>query len=212
VSDTGSGIDNAVIGRIFEPFFTTKPVGEGTGLGLSVAHGIMRSHDGAIVVHSELGRGTTFDLYLPSAEGAIEAERPLKKVPEKITASGEHILYIDDDEALVFLVKRLLERQGYKVSGYCNQRLALDALRAAPESFNLAITDYNMPGMSGIDVARVIREHYPDLPVAMASGYVTDELNALAAAAGVRELIFKPNVVAEFCEVVQRLVSTNRRV
>jgi PAS domain S-box-containing protein len=207
VTDTGTGIDEAHLDQIFEPFFTTKAVGEGTGLGLSVAHGIMRAHDGAIVVRSEPGKGSRFELYLPSAEGIRETEAPKEIVPEKITASGEHILYIDDDEALVYIVKRLLERQGYRVSGYRNPRLALEALRSSSERFHLVITDYSMPGMSGLDVARAIRELRPSLPVAMASGYVTDELKTQAAEAGIRELIFKQNVVDEFCEVVHRLVS-----
>jgi PAS domain S-box-containing protein len=211
VSDTGAGIDAAVVGRIFEPFFTTKAVGEGTGLGLSVAHGIMRAHGGAIVVASEVGKGSTFELYFRSAEGSGEVEKAREAGPRQAAASGEHIVYIDDDQALVFLVKRLLERQGYRVSGYSNQRDALDALRAPGERFNLVVTDYSMPGMSGLEVARAVRELHPSLPVAMASGYVTDELKVQAAEAGVRELIFKPNVVDEFCEVVRRLVAAKGR-
>jgi CheY-like chemotaxis protein len=207
ITDTGCGMDAATIARIFEPFFTTKPVGEGTGLGLSVAHGIMRAHDGAIVVRSEPGKGSTFDLYLPAAQGLPERDKAKAPAGEKTLASGEHIVYIDDDEALVFLVKRLLTRQGYRVSGYCNQRLALDALRSTTERFDLVVTDYSMPGMSGLDVARVVRSLHPDLPIAMASGYVTDELKVQAAEIGIREVILKPNVVDEFCDVVRRLAS-----
>jgi signal transduction histidine kinase/CheY-like chemotaxis protein len=207
ITDTGCGMDAAIIARIFEPFFTTKPVGEGTGLGLSVAHGIMRAHDGAIVVRSEPGKGSTFDLYLPAAQGSPERDKAKAPAAEKTLASGEHIVYIDDDEALVFLVKRLLTRQGYRVSGYCNQRLALDALRSTTERFDLVVTDYSMPGMSGLDVARAVRSLHPDLPIAMASGYVTDELKVRAAEIGIREVILKPNVVDEFCDVVRRLAS-----
>jgi two-component system cell cycle sensor histidine kinase/response regulator CckA len=208
-SDTGCGMDAATLGRIFEPFFTTKPVGEGTGLGLSVAHGILSAHGGAIVAHSEPGRGSRFDLYFPAVEGAAAAPAPaLPGVAAKpVAGAGQHILYVDDEEGLVFLVKRMLERRGYRVSGFVDARSALEALRADPAGFDLVVTDQNMPGMSGLEVAREVRAIRPDLPVALASGYITEELKSQAPAAGVRELIFKEDVVEEFCEVVQRLVS-----
>jgi PAS domain S-box-containing protein len=207
VTDDGHGMSAETMQRIFEPFYTTKPIGEGTGLGLSVVHGIMRSHEGTITVRSKPGKGTTFELYLPAAHGVAQND-PQRELPavQAAVARG-HVLYIDDDESLVFLVKRLLERQGHRVSGYCNQRLALDALARKPESFDLVVTDYNMPGMSGLDVAHGVRAIRSDLPVALASGYITEELRGQAAEAGVRELIFKPNVVQEFCEVVARLVA-----
>ena len=122
--------------------------------------------------------------------------------PEAVTA---HILYVDDDEALVFLVTRLLERRGFRVSAYTDQRLALDALRADPNGVALLVTDYNMPGMSGLDVAREARVIRSNLPVAVVSGFVDEKLQALAKEAGVRELIFKANVAEEFCNTVERL-------
>lgn len=126
---------------------------------------------------------------------------------EETAAPPRHILYLDDDDTLVFLVRRLLERRGYKVSGFTEQQQALDAVRAAPESFHLLMTDYNMPGMSGIEVARQVRALAPALPVAVASGYISDELQSEAAAAGVTEVVFKTDAVEAFCEVVARLVS-----
>lgn len=126
---------------------------------------------------------------------------------EETAATPRHILYLDDDDTLVFLVRRLLERRGYKVSGFTEQQQALDAVRAAPESFHLLMTDYNMPGMSGIEVARQVRALAPALPVAVASGYISDELQSEAAAAGVTEVVFKTDAVEAFCEVVARLVS-----
>ena len=113
----------------------------------------------------------------------------------------------DDDESIVFLTRRLLERQGYRVSGYADPRDALAAVRAQPDAFDLVVTDYNMPGMSGLELARALRELRADLPVALASGYITDELRAQAPAAGVRELIYKPNTVDELCTVIARLAS-----
>jgi PAS domain S-box-containing protein len=208
VSDDGHGMSEQTMQRIFEPFFTTKDVGEGTGLGLSVVHGIMRSHEGSITVRSEPGSGATFELYLPAAQGTAESDPRTQLAPVPAAAvRGGHVLYLDDDESLVFLVKRMLERQGYRVSGFCNQRLALDALARRPETFDLVVTDYNMPGLSGLDVANRVRDIRSDLAVALASGYITEELRAQAAASGVRELIFKPNVVQEFCAAVARLMA-----
>jgi PAS domain S-box-containing protein len=205
VCDTGPGIDRATRSRIFEPFFTTKPVGEGTGLGLAVVHGIVQDHGASIAVHSVPAEGTTFRIYFAAVEAPAPAVAEL--APDRAPAHGQgrHILYIDDDEAIVFLMTRLLERQGYRVSGYTDARAALAAVRAEPDAFDLAVTDYNMPGMSGLEVARALREIRADLPVALASGYITEELRAEAPAAGVIELVYKPNTVEELCEMVARL-------
>jgi len=205
VSDTGHGMDEATRLRIFEPFFTTKPPGKGTGLGLSVAHGIMQSHDGAIVAHSEPGKGSRFELYFPRASEAAAALGTTEKAGPASEGRGQQILYIDDDEAQVFMLKRMLERWGYRVSAYLEQREALAVLLAGAH-FDLVVTDFNMPGMSGLEIARTIRDARPGLPVIVVSGYITDELRTEAAAAGVRELIAKPHEVEELRDVVQRLI------
>jgi PAS domain S-box-containing protein len=209
VADTGPGMDTPIRERIFEPFFTTKPVGEGTGLGLSVVHGIVRGHGGVITVQSQPGRGTTFTLYLPVAEGSVDApeSRPEAVVPLPLAGlHGERrILYVDDDEALLFLVKRLLERRGYFVSIYQDAQAALAALRADPSAFDLVLTDYNMPRLSGLDVAREARAIRPDLAVAVASGFLDETLRAQASQAGVSKLIFKADNVEDFCAMVQHL-------
>ena len=199
VDDDGPGIDAATIERIFEPFFTTKPVGGGTGLGLSVVHGIVQAHDGVIVVDSELADGATFTIYLPAANAQADAPWP---------AGGQHILYIDDDESLVYLMRRLLESRGFRISGHTDQGEALDALRADPASFDLVVTDYNMPGMSGLDVAREVRKIRADLPVAVASGFIDETLRAEADGAGVRGLLFKASAVEDFCDAFARLAQT----
>lgn len=206
VSDTGQGMDAATQRRIFEPFFTTKPVGKGTGLGLSVVHGIMQAHEGAILAHSELGKGSRFELYFPHVQSVADALVATEKARPASEGRGQHILYIDDDEAQVFLIKRMLERWGYRVSAYLEQREALDALLAGPVRFDLVVTDFNMPGISGLEIARAIRDARPDLPVIVVSGYITDDLRAQAAHAGVRELISKSQEVEELRDVVQRLV------
>lgn len=234
VTDNGSGMEEAVRNRIFEPFFTTKPVGRGTGLGLPVVLGIVQVHGGAIEVSTEPGQGTTFTLFFPAAldepECALDAIRslnsiepvtmdstPTRSLPapsttsdpamaEDPTAVSPHILYLDDDDTLVFLVRRLLERRGYRVTAFTSQTQAIDAVRASPTGFQLLLTDFNMPGMSGLEVAKAVLEINPQLPVAVASGYITDELQAEAKAAGVREVVFKTDAVEAFCEVVARLV------
>ena len=215
VADNGPGMDRATRSRIFEPFFTTKPRGEGTGLGLSVVHGIVHDHEASIVVQSVPGEGATFRIYFPAAAQPASEQSP---TPETLAADaantlvlqgeGRHILYIDDDDAIVFLMTRLLLRQGYRVSGHTDAQAALAAVRADPGGFDLVVTDYNMPGTSGLEVARALREIRADLPVALASGYITEELREKAPAAGVRELIYKPDTVEEFCQTVARLVNT----
>ena len=215
VRDDGPGMDAATRSHIFEPFFTTKPAGEGTGLGLTVVHGIVHDHDASIAVQSAPGEGAVFRIYFPAAQAADTSAAPAPAGADRsggralvLQPEGKHILYLDDDEAIVFLMTRLLQRQGYKVSGYTDPHEALAAVRARPREFDLAVTDYNMPGMSGLDVAQALREIRSDLPVALASGYITEELRAQAPAAGVRELIYKPNTADDFCASVARLVNT----
>lgn len=244
VRDTGPGMDDATLERIFEPFFTTKPVGQGTGLGLAVVHGVMRTHGGAIDVQSTLGRGSRFSLYFPlanaqgtavaseSALGALLATEPtvispaekpplslvgVNKTPIKNTASASlpapsnpqrsaHVMYVDDDEALVFLVQRLLRRQGYQVSGFNNPHLAIEALEKHPQDYDLVVTDYNMPGFCGVDLVRAAKHIRPDLPVALASGYITTEIEEAALTEGADALVYKPNDAQELCDTVHRLV------
>lgn len=203
VSDTGHGMDAATQRRIFEPFFTTKPAGEGTGLGLSVVHNIIQSHQGVIVVHSEPGRGSRFELYFPCAEEVAAAFGTTEAAGPASEGRGRHILYIDDDEGQLFAIKRVLERWGYCVSAFLEQREALDAVLAGKLRFDLVVTDFNMPGTSGLEIARALHDMQPDLPVIMVSGYITDALRTQAASAGVRELIAKPQDLEQLRDAVQ---------
>ncbi|MDP1999095.1 MAG: ATP-binding protein [Rhodoferax sp.] len=206
VRDTGCGIDAATLERVFEPFFTTKPVGQGTGLGLAVVHGVMRTHMGTVDVQSAPGVGSAFTLYFPVAEGAISAapQEPVK--PSEIQGMGKRVMYVDDDEALVFLVKRALTRKGFDVTTFTDPRVAVATLRDQPMAFDLVVTDYNMPGYSGLELLREARLIRPELPIALASGYVTAEIEQNALAEGARALIHKPNDVDEMCETLQRLL------
>ena len=223
VRDTGPGMDAALLARIFEPFFTTKPVGQGTGLGLAVVHGVMRTHEGGVDVQSAPGQGSRFTLYFPVATGAtagaqlspVAQAAPLAatgsapaaaEAPSSAPGKKHHVMYVDDDQALVFLVQRLLRRRGYEVSGYTDPHEATAALRAAPQAYDLLVTDYNMPGFCGVDLVREARLIRPDLPVALASGYVTAEIEQAALAEGAQALIHKPNDVEELCATVQRLI------
>ncbi len=206
-SDTGHGMDAATQRRIFEPFFTTKPVGEGTGLGLAVVHGIMQAHHGEIIPHSEAGKGSRFELYFPAARAGADALGTTERAGPASEGRGQHIVYLDDDESQMFLYRRALERWGYRVSAYQEQREALDALRSDDMQIDLVVTDFNMPGLSGLEVARAIREARPDVPVVMVSGYITPQLRTEAAAAGVRALVSKPLDVEEFRDLLQQLIA-----
>jgi PAS domain S-box-containing protein len=212
VRDNGAGMDEASRLHIFEPFFTTRPVGEGTGLGLAVVYSIVEAHQGSIEVESRPGEGSVFRVYFPAIEAPAQAGALAEVAPEAapLEGKGAHILYVDDEEVLVYLIKRLLERQGYRVSGFTDPEEALAAVRANPGGFDLVVTDYNMPHLSGLDVAQALKEMRPDLPVLLASGYITEELRAKAPAAGIRKLIYKPNTVDELCAAVAHFVKAQK--
>ena len=209
VHDTGSGIDPETMQRVFEPFFTTKPVGQGTGLGLAVVHGIMRTHHGTVDVRSNPQTGTVFTLYFPVSELPVATLTPPPLKREMIQGHGKHVMYVDDDEALVFLVDRVLKRRGFRVTTFTDPRVASATLRQRPMDFDLLVTDYNMPGYSGVDLLRDARQIRPELPVALASGYITPEIEKSALAEGARALIHKPNDVDELCETVQSLLQAS---
>jgi two-component system cell cycle sensor histidine kinase/response regulator CckA len=208
VQDSGNGMSALTLERIFEPFFTTRQVGQGTGLGLSVVHGIMQTHQGAVDVQSSLGKGSVFTLYFPTTAQAVAPLAVIPTAPAPIIDSGRGhtVMLVDDDQALVFLVKRVLTRKGYSVISFTDPQAAHAALRANPMGIDLLVTDYNMPGYSGLDLLREAKAMRPDLPVALASGYVTPELEAEALAQGADALIYKPNDVNELCDTVERLI------
>ena len=223
VSDTGCGMDADTQTHIFEPFFTTKGVGLGTGLGLSVVDGIIKAHHGAITVESAPGKGSRFDIYLPIEAAAVaaaaitaaamaaapmEAGPPAAKTPALLPAQGPRVVYVDDDEAMVFLVTRMLQRLNYRVRGFVRGEAVLAAVRANPDDFDAVVTDFNMSGLSGIAVAEELRRIRPGLPVVITSGYVTDELVERARAAGAREVVYKPNTVDELCATICRVLET----
>lgn len=203
VQDDGCGMNEATRERIFDPFFTTKPTGQGSGLGLSVVHGIMRSHGGAVAVSSRPGVGTTVDLYFPAAAVTPAANPREQRVPTP--GRGQRVLYIDDDEALVFLITRALTRMGYAVTGCHDPGAALVHFRTAPSDFDVVVTDIAMPMMSGFEVASELRRARPDIAIIMTSGYVRPEHEAAAAHLGVAAMIPKPETVHELAHVLAEL-------
>lgn len=210
VADNGPGMDQDTQRRIFEPFFTTKAPGAGTGLGLAVVHGIVKTHHGAIALDSRPGEGARFDVYLPlaGAEQAVAAVVvPGAAPPEASAAPGTHIVYIDDYEAMVFLVGRLLRKQGYRASTFNSGEDAMEWLRAHPqEPVDLVVTDQNMPGMSGVDVARSVAQDRPGLRVAIVSGHVNEQLQADAAAVGVIEVMPKQDSMDALGDAIRKLL------
>jgi len=190
VSDTGIGMDPATQRRIFEPFFTTKPLGEGTGLGLSVVLGIMDSHDGAVTVYSQPGEGTVFHLYFPEHAGeASEIGEDGDPVP---IGNGERILFVDDEELLAQLGKKSLTALGYEVEVTTRPADALALVRADPQRFALVLTDQTMPGMSGVFLATQIRQIRPELPVVLLTGYSLALGQDQIDAAGILQVLIKP--------------------
>jgi PAS domain S-box-containing protein len=204
VADSGHGMDVATLERIFDPFFTTKPPGEGTGLGLAVVHGIMQNHKGAITVYSELERGTRFNLYFPAvAREELPSEPLATTVPR---GSGQHILFVDDDEALAEIGRRFLERLGYRATACRDSAAALKQLRTAPESCAAIISDLAMPGLSGLELADECRRVKPGLPFILMSGHNSVMTAESLKSCGVADFILKPFTFQALAEALHRVL------
>jgi len=214
VGDDGCGMDADTLARLFEPFFTTKAPGEGTGLGLAVVHGILRDHQAAVRVHSVPGEGTTFSLYFRAADSQhADTGSTLGPDSQPWQPSGPHaitVLYVDDDPLIVDLMRRLLQRAGYQAFVFSEPRAALEAVQSGQVGYDLAITDFSMPGMDGLALARALRDARPGREVAITSGYISAELRRDAAAAGITELIDKPNTGDELLAAIDRLARRRR--
>ncbi|HSI61117.1 MAG TPA: ATP-binding protein, partial [Ideonella sp.] len=208
VSDTGCGMDEATRQRIFEPFFTTKPVGEGTGLGLAVVHGIVATHGGAITAESAPGQGSRFHLYLPLAQPLLPLAAPASAGPPRVVwGHGEPVLYLDDDEVMRVMVERLLQRAGFDVRCCRSARDALAAVSAAAPPFSVVVTDFNMPDASGLDLARELACLQPALPVVIVSGYLSEELRQGSRQLGVRCLLEKQQLFEQLAPAIGRLLA-----
>jgi PAS domain S-box-containing protein len=204
VSDNGPGIGEDVLSRIFEPFFTTKPPGEGTGLGLAVVHGIVRDHDGAIVVRSQPEAGTRFDLYFP-ALAPPEAVAPAAEPAAAPQGVGQHILFIDDEPTIVRVGRRMLERLGYRVTACESARAALDLFDRDPSAFELVISDLTMPELTGLEIADRIRAVNPSVKIVVTTGNV-DLLGPDQDRGRIDEVLPKPFATTRLAHIVSRLI------
>jgi signal transduction histidine kinase/CheY-like chemotaxis protein len=209
VADNGCGMDEAALARIFEPFYTTKPVGQGTGLGLSVVHGIVSAHEGAISVASRPGEGSRFDLYFPLVAAMPDPAEQRGSDESQRAGRGERVIYLDDDAVMAMLAEALLGRDGYAVRSFTDAHAALAAVREAPEGVDLFVTDYNMPELSGLDVVRVLHEIRPGLPVIISSGFLNDDIRAAAARAGVRHLLQKEYSTEQLTPLVRQVLDAS---
>jgi PAS domain S-box-containing protein len=204
VRDTGEGMRPEVIQRIYEPFFTTKPVGEGTGLGLAVVHGIIKAHDGAISVSSQPGMGSSFEIYLPAVEDGAVSSGGGREIPQ---GNGEKILYVDDEVALCRLVEHSLERCGYVGVTRADPVEALRVFIENPNSFAGVITDFTMPKMSGLELAAEIRKIAPEMPVVITTGY-SGSLDAEALKlSGVKDVLAKPFTMQRLAETLHGVLN-----
>jgi len=196
------------LSRIFEPFFTTKAPGSGTGLGLSVVHGIMQSHDGAITVYSQPGEGTTFHLYFPahgadrSDTGDVHTEIPRGR--------GQQVLFLDDETVLAQMGTKMLERLGYEVTMVTDAAAAVELFSARPDAFDALVTDLTMPGMLGTEVAGRVLQMRPDLPILLVTGYTATLTASAVKALGIRALALKPLNLETLGRSVHQILTSSR--
>ncbi|MEW5723100.1 MAG: PAS domain S-box protein, partial [Thermodesulfobacteriota bacterium] len=208
VSDTGHGMDREVLARIFEPFFTTKKPGEGTGMGLAVVYGIVKSYNGAIKVYSEPGQGSTFKILLPLIEAESESRRRIAAAA--MPRGTERILFVDDEPALADLAGRMFQRLGYQVTTRTSSLEALETFQAQPEQFDLIITDQTMPHLTGIELAREAMQIRPRIPVILCTGFSQQVSAEMALEMGVRKFLLKPLVISEAARIIREVLDEAR--
>ncbi|MBF0288584.1 MAG: PAS domain S-box protein [SAR324 cluster bacterium] len=203
VKDTGHGMTPEVMARIFDPFFTTKEVGQGTGLGLSVVHGIMENHNGVITVDSKPGQGTSFSLFFPIVENA-PAEKELDDTPVK--RGSEHVMVVDDELVLINYYTSALKHHGYQVTACTNGKSALELFRSRPAQFDLVITDQTMPGLTGDTLCKELLLLRPDIPVILTTGYSDHISEKQAHAIGVKTYMLKPVELQDLLRALRDLL------
>ncbi|RPH43721.1 MAG: response regulator, partial [Desulfobulbaceae bacterium] len=204
VEDTGTGIKPELLERIFEPFFTTKEVGKGTGMGLSIIHGIMKSYNGFMTCQSKFGKGTIFQVFFPVIEDGLQANAT--ETIDPVRGGNEHILYVDDEEILLGMSRKFLQKLGYKVTTRRNGLEALTTFRDQPDSFNLVITDQTMPGMTGSDLSRAILQIRPDIPIILCTGYSSIISEDKARSIGIKGFVMKPLAIDDFATLIRKVL------
>lgn len=207
VSDTGTGISPEAIGSLFEPYYTTKALGEGTGLGLALVHGIVESYGGKVEVKSELGKGSVFSVYAPVTK-KCETYRSLKT--EVLPTGSERILFVDDEAILTKLGKEMLQSLGYTVTIRTSSFEALEMFKQRPDDFDLVITDMTMPNMTGDDLAIELMRIRPDIPVMLCTGYNNKISDERAAEIGIKAFAYKPISRADLAKTVRKLLDEDK--
>jgi CheY-like chemotaxis protein len=205
VSDTGHGMTPAVTERIFDPFFTTKEKGKGTGIGLSAVHGIVKSHGGDITVSTEPGKGSTFNVFLPRIEKDLVEDDVIE---ERKPTGNEYILFVDDEQTIVDIGKKMLKRLGYEVEACTGSIEALELFKLQPEKFDLIVCDMTMPKMTGEELALKLREISPDIPIVLCTGY-SAKMSELTAKNIVNAFLLKPLTMKEIGNVIRKVLDKN---
>ena len=208
ISDTGHGMTPDVLNQIFDPFFTTKASGEGTGMGLAVVHGIVKSHGGAITVYSEPEKGTTFNVFFPVIKREAQEET---RIEETLPTGTERILFVDDDLPLVSIGKDILESLGYQVESRTSSIEALELFKAMPEKFDLVITDMTMPNLRGDQLAKQLMEVRPDIPVILCTGFSPEINEEKSQSIGIRAFVFKPLLKYDMAKTIRKVLDEAKR-
>ena len=209
VKDTGEGMDETVLARIFDPYFTTKPVGQGTGMGLSMVHGIVRSVGGSIVVESEPGKGTLFRIFLPIESGVSESVETDSEGP--IPYGSERVLVVDDEVNIAYMWKRMLEKLGYRVTARTGSLEALRDFSAAPGDYDVIITDQTMPNMTGEELAEEAMKLRQDIPVILCTGFSEKVDDDKAAKKGIRALLLKPILKYKMATTIREVLRNDAK-
>jgi CheY-like chemotaxis protein len=207
ISDTGYGMDIKTKERIFEPFFTRKEVGSGSGLGLSVVHGIVNNYGGAIIVDSSPGKGTTFTIYLPKyGDDTLSSSISDKK----LIKGDEHIMFVDDEPEITFMGKKMLEKLGYKVSIKSTSLSALEEFKKNPKKYPLLVTDQKMPHITGTELAILMKEINPHLKVIIITGFADNLSEEALLQSGIAEVILKPMRMDDFSKAIRRVLDNSK--
>jgi PAS domain S-box-containing protein len=205
VKDTGCGMDKTVIEKIFNPYFTTKGPEKGTGMGLAVVHGIVERYGGTIHVESEVGKGTTFHIYLPRI--TTSSEDPEMISPQPIQKGDEHILLVDDEWPILYMMQQVLQQLGYSVTKKDNGPGSLEAFQANPDDFDLVITDFAMPQMDVLELTSKLLEIRPNIPIILCTGFSESINREEARAKGICEYVLKPVITAELAGTIRKVLA-----
>ena len=206
VQDTGPGMPPEVVERVFDPFFTTKGVGEGVGLGLSVVHGIISNHGGAIKVESEVEKGTTFTIFLPQLDSPVISDG-LQETVLKI-GNGERILFVEDEPSIIHLGQEILKQLGYTVVVKTHSQDALSAFQERPNDYDLVITDQTMPNMTGEVLSQELLRIRPDIPIILCTGYSPNMTPEKAQALGIRAFLWKPLLLHDLSQAIHQVLTS----